>query len=86
MTRCTCPECRQLDALPERLQGWPGAFQLMLFEPVRFDRVWRWHVNLPDRHGQRCRVLARGTMNSELIEFDDGVRHVVSRFAFRRAA
>ena len=50
-----------------------------------FDRVWRWRVNLPDRYGQRCRVLARGTMNSCLIEFEDGVRHVVSRFAIRKA-
>lgn len=50
-----------------------------------FDRVWRWRCNLPDRFGQRCRVLARGTMNSALVEFEDGVRHIVSRYAFRKA-
>ena len=49
-----------------------------------FDRVWWWRANLPERKGQRCRVLARGTMNSALIEFEDGVKHVVSRFAIRR--
>lgn len=49
-----------------------------------FDRVWRLHVRLPERFGKRCRVIARGTMNSALIEFEDGVRHIVSRNAFRR--
>ena len=50
-----------------------------------FDRVWRWRATLPDRKGTRCRILARGTMNSCLVEFEDGVRHVVSRFAVRKA-
>lgn len=27
---CRCAECRAGDALPDRLQGWPGAAQLML--------------------------------------------------------
>lgn len=49
-----------------------------------FDRIWRWRCNLPERHGQRLRVIARGSMNSALVEFEDGVRHVVSRFAFRK--
>lgn len=51
---------------------------------AEFDRVWRWRKNLPERHGQACRILARGTMNSALIEFEDGVRHIVSRFAIRK--
>lgn len=50
-----------------------------------FDRVWFWRSTLPERKGQRCRILARGTMNSCLIEFEDGERHVVSRFAIRKA-
>ena len=37
------------------------------------------------RKGQRCRVLARGRMNSALVEFDDGWRMVTSRNALRRA-
>lgn len=45
---------------------------------------WRLRVRLPERHGQPCRVIACGTMNSILIEFADGVRHVVSRYAVRR--
>lgn len=53
--------------------------------PEGFGRLWRWRVNLPARHGQRCRVVARGAMNSALIEFLDGERHVVSRYAFRKA-
>jgi hypothetical protein len=39
-----------------------------------------------DRKGQRCRVIARsGTMNSGLIEFEDGFRTVASRNGLRRA-
>ena len=49
-----------------------------------FDRYWRIRVRLPERYGQRCRVIARGTMNSAMIEFEDGVRHIVSRNAFRK--
>ena len=29
--RCSCPECRAGDALPARLQGWPNAYQIPLF-------------------------------------------------------
>lgn len=29
--RCQCPECRAGDALPEHLQGIPGAWQAKLF-------------------------------------------------------
>jgi hypothetical protein len=38
-----------------------------------------------DRKGDRCRVIVRGRMNSALIEFADGERHVVSRNALRKA-
>lgn len=62
-----------------------------------FDHVWwwrstspRWAQRLPwpqptDRKGQRCRVLARGRMNSVLVEFEDDERRVTSRYAVRRA-
>jgi hypothetical protein len=49
-----------------------------------FDRVWRIRTNLPEKFGQRCRVLARGKMNSARIEFEDGVQHIVSRNSFRK--
>jgi hypothetical protein len=49
-----------------------------------FTHYWRLRCRLPDRHRQPCRVVARGTMNSLLVEFEDGVRHVVSRFAIRK--
>ena len=34
--------------------------------------------------GRRCRIVARGSLNSRLIEFEDGERHVVSGNALRR--
>lgn len=46
---------------------------------------WHWRKRLPDRHGQVFRVLARGALNSCLIEFlSDGWRVVTSRNALRR--
>jgi len=34
-------------------------------------RIRKWH---PERFGQLCRVLARGSMNSVLIQFEDGYK------------
>lgn len=61
------------------------------------EYVWRWgqkpgwnrgtppRVFDRDRKGERCRVLARGRMNSALIEFEDGYRVVTSRNGIKRA-
>lgn len=46
--------------------------------------IWFWRSRLPSRTGQPCRVLARGKMNSILVEFADGFRVVTSRHAVRR--
>ena len=37
MTRCNCAECIALDNLPERLQGWAGAYQLALLPMGIFE-------------------------------------------------
>ncbi len=48
--------------------------------------VYRWGNNPVRRRlkGRRCRVLARGALNSALVEFEDGEQHVVSRNALRK--
>ncbi len=51
-----------------------------------FDRYWRVRATMPERFGQRLRVIARGTMNSALVEFEDGTKHVVGRWSFRKLA
>ena len=51
-----------------------------------FTWQWWWRKFLPERRGQRCRVLARGKRNSILIEFEDGWRVVTSRYAVRKAS
>lgn len=48
------------------------------------SHVWFWRKRLPERKGQACRVLVRGSMNSILVEFEDGYRVVTSRYAVRR--
>ena len=50
-----------------------------------FPYVWRVRTRLPERHGQPCRVLHRGTMNSCLLQFEDGHKTVTSRNYIRRA-
>jgi hypothetical protein len=45
--------------------------------------VYRWHRM--GRKGQTCRLIARGTMNSCLLEFDDGFTAITSRNAIMRA-
>ncbi len=48
------------------------------------EYVWFWRRLLPERKGQECRILARGKrMNSILIEFDDGLKVITSRWAVR---
>lgn len=39
---------------------------------------------MPQRFGEACRVLARGRMNSALVEFGDGQKVVTSRNYLRR--
>lgn len=45
---------------------------------------WFWRKWLPERHGQLCRVLATGRMNSALVEFEDGHKVITSRYAVRK--
>lgn len=49
-----------------------------------YPYYWRVRTRLSDRFGQPCRVLARGTMNSALVEFADGYKVVTSRNYFRK--
>jgi len=47
-----------------------------------YPHVWsgRYYTH-GDRQGQRCRVWARGTMDSIGVEFEDGFRTVTARWA-----
>lgn len=53
-------------------------------EADRRKVIWFWRSKLPERKGQSCIVLARGKMNSILVEFADGYRVITSRYAVRR--
>lgn len=45
---------------------------------------WRVRTRLPERFGERCRVIVRGKMNSCLVEFADGYKVVTSRNYVRK--
>ena len=47
-----------------------------------FPYVYR--LDRQGRKGQACKVLARGTKNSRLVEFEDGYRMVTSGYAIKR--
>jgi len=49
-----------------------------------YPYIWYWKARLPERKGQRCVIIARGRLNSVMVEFEDGYRVVTSRFAVRR--
>ncbi len=52
--------------------------------PYRY--VWRANGKYKNLYRQRCRVLARGALNSALVEFRNGKREIISRNALRKAA
>ena len=54
-----------------------------------YDHIWHWRPRpfpgrTVDRKGQSCRVVARGSGNSILVEFPDGYRVITSRYAVRK--
>jgi hypothetical protein len=63
-----------LTSLHRRAGGQPGGSTLYIY---RWDRC--------GRKGQRCRVFARGTMNSVGLVFEDGFTMVTSGNALKRA-
>jgi hypothetical protein len=55
-------------------------------ESPAYPCVWRWRVRLPERKSQRCRITARGALNSVRVEFPDGFWVITSRWAVRLTA
>lgn len=51
---------------------------------MTWSHYWRVRSRLPEHFGQRCKVLARGSMNTILVEFEDGTRVATSRNYVRR--
>lgn len=52
---------------------------------MKYDMTWYWRKKPEgqNRKGQHCRVVARGRMNSIMVEFEDGYRVITSRYAVR---
>ena len=54
-----------------------------------FPLLYRWRLRIlwggnSPYFGRRCRIVARGAINSRLVEFSDGEMAVVSANALRR--
>jgi hypothetical protein len=53
--------------------------------PVTYPYIWRVKTRYPDRKGTRCRVIARGRMNTCYLEFEtDKYRSFTSRNYIRK--
>lgn len=49
------------------------------------DHIWVWKKRLPERKGQKCRVLIRTKVGYNcLVEFEDGFQVITSQWAVRR--
>ena len=48
-----------------------------------YPYTWFWKKRHPERKGEKCRVVVRGSMNSILVRFPDGFETVTSRYAVR---
>ena len=51
---------------------------------TRYRYCWRNNSKRAELYGRICTVLARGSLNSALVEFENGQREVISRNALRR--
>lgn len=51
-----------------------------------YPYVYNWKNNekRASLYARRCRVLARGSLNSALVEFNNGQREIISRNALKR--
>ena len=52
---------------------------------VKYYYAWKNNGKRMTMYRRKCRVIARGRMNSILIEFENGQREIVSRNSIRRA-
>ena len=79
-------------AAPRRVSGVDAGRSHLLLVAGRllaswssYPFVWRVSCRLPERKGERCRVLANGAKWTSLVEFVDGYRVFTSRRYLRRA-
>ncbi len=49
--------------------------------------VYKWKNNIKRQslYGRKCQILAHGKKNSVLVEFEDGNKEIISRYALRRS-
>jgi len=48
-------------------------------DKLQTQYIWRVKARLPERYRTPCKVLARGKLNTCLVEFEDGYRVTTSR-------
>jgi hypothetical protein len=51
---------------------------------MKYIYVWGNNPKRATMKGRKCKVVARGAMNSCMVEFEDGQREIVSRNSIRK--
>ncbi len=51
---------------------------------MQYYYAWKNNSKRATLYHRHCRVLARGKMNSALVEFENGQKEIISRNALRR--
>lgn len=51
---------------------------------MKYKYMWGNNPKRKELKGRKCSVLARGKMNSCLVEFENGQREIISRNALRK--
>ena len=53
---------------------------------MRYYYAWKNNQKRDTLYRRHCNVIARGKMNSALVEFENGQREIISRNALRKLA
>ena len=87
-----CEKCKNCEIYRELLSQLIDRFVEMMHSSAqntktdRYDYIYVWGNNAKRRtlKGRRCRIVARGTMNSIEVEFENGKREIISGNAIRK--
>jgi hypothetical protein len=60
--------------------------QALANAPAPFDYIWRVKTVLPERTGQRCRVISFPAANCAWVEFQDGFKTFAIRNHIKKVA
>ena len=77
-------DTKQMNDAANSCYGVQSQAEFSEIEKVTHTYIWKNNPKRLTLTGRACTILARGKMNSCLIEFSNGQREIVSRYAVRK--